>query len=478
MATSKIDGIPVYEALVDDERDGMVRISLVDLPAVLTGWQAYSGQMPLRFAVADEDKRLIRGVVMRADFPIYRADDSGEYYIIYRADTIRRMAEKYLAENRQNRVDTDHSGDEVRGVQMVQWFIKDTERGIAPAGFDDVADGSLFAEFHIADEALWNEVKAGTYRGFSLEGFFSFIPDQDQRDIDAIVDELEGAFKANNSHEYMAKIEKTLARLRELLEAANKPAPVQKCGRVTTDRGVLAWPGEEDLKAGDPVTILDQDGNEVRPEDGDYKTEDGKTIVVADGIVAEIRDPEAEVAPEGGEGEGNEPEQAQEASAKFRAIRTAFEESYDEKFRKIAEAVKEYINSYDFYIAEAGDDFAVVGSWGPDGEKFIRYEVSWTEEGNAVVNNPTEVRPAFVPVENPAAPAEPSAAEEELRTQLNDALAANKTLEAEAEALREQVAALKAQPAAKPAHEEVRDAAALARTGNKGVDRLNELMRR
>ena len=32
--------------------------------------------------------------------------------------------------------------------------------------------------------------------------------------------------------------------------------------------------------------------------DGEYRTEDGKTIVVVEGRVAEIRDPEAEVAPE------------------------------------------------------------------------------------------------------------------------------------------------------------------------------------
>jgi polyhydroxyalkanoate synthesis regulator phasin len=32
--------------------------------------------------------------------------------------------------------------------------------------------------------------------------------------------------------------------------------------------------------------------------DGEYRTEDGKVIVVADGVVAEIRDDAAEVAPE------------------------------------------------------------------------------------------------------------------------------------------------------------------------------------
>ena len=393
---------------MEGEDCGMVRISLVDFPAVLTNWQAFTAQAPVRFAIADEDKRLIRGVVMRADFPIYRADDRGEYYIIYRAETIRQMAEKYLAENRQNRVDTDHSGDEVRGVQMVQWFIKDTEKGIAPAGFEDVADGSLFAEFHIESDTIWDEIKAGTYRGFSLEGFFSFVPDTDQRDIDEIVDELEGKFKANNNQENMAKVERMIERLRQMLEAAT-PAPAQKFGRVTTDKGVLAWPGEADLKAGDPVNILDADGNEVRPEDGDYRTEDGKTIVVADGIVAEIRDPEAEVAPQG------EPEQEAETPAEAEPETPAAEPEAEPDYKALYEQALERIAELEAALAEATG-------------------------------------------------------------QTENALAENATMVAEVEALRAQIAELKAQPAAKPAHEELREAATIGKTGIKGLDRVAELL--
>lgn len=393
---------------MEGEDCGMVRISLVDFPAVLTNWQAFAAQAPVRFAIADEDKRLIRGVVMRADFPIYRADDRGEYYIIYRAETIRQMAEKYLAENRQNRVDTDHSGDDVEGVQMVQWFIKDTEKGIAPAGFEDVADGSLFAEFHIESDTIWDEIKAGTYRGFSLEGFFSFVPDTDQPNIDEIVEGLEGLFKANNfKQEDMAKIERVLELLRQKLEA--NPAPEQKFGRVTTDKGVLAWPGEADLKAGDPVMVLDADGNEVRPEDGDYLTEDGKTIVVADGIVAEIRDPEAEVAPQG------EPEAEPEQEAEAEPETPAAEPEAEPDYKALYEQALERIAELEAALAEATG-------------------------------------------------------------QTENALAENATMGAEVEALREQIAELKAQPAARPAHEELREAATIGKTGVKGLDRVAELM--
>ena len=100
---AKIQGIPVYEALIGGDGTGMTCISLVDSPAVLTTWQKFhDGEQVVRaqqFAVADEERRIIRGVIMRADFPIYRItknEQTGkaeEYYLIYRADTIRAMAE-------------------------------------------------------------------------------------------------------------------------------------------------------------------------------------------------------------------------------------------------------------------------------------------------------------------------------------------------------------------------------------------------
>ena len=164
-----IGGIPVYDALITDEETGMMKISLVDDPAVMSDFLAFDNIRKMQmYSVTDEEKRLVRGVVMRADFPIYRRDERmGEYYIIYKPETIRAMAEKYLAESRQNDVNVMHSTD-VDGVQMVQWFIKGD--GVSVTGFDDIADGSLFAEFHILNDEVWNAVKAGTTRGSPLRG--------------------------------------------------------------------------------------------------------------------------------------------------------------------------------------------------------------------------------------------------------------------------------------------------------------------
>ena len=262
-----INGFPVFDALVTDEETGMLKISLVDAPAVMTDFVAFKDQRPVQmYAVQDEDKRLVFGVVMRADFPIYRRDERiGEYYVVYKPDTIRQMAEKYLAESRQNNINLMHEdGTDVSGVQMVQWFIKDEAKGVNPAGFD-VPDGSLFAEFHILNDGVWEAIKEGTYKGFSLEGVFDFVPEESKAEVEEMVEECDGAFEAMFNKiqsilngKDMSKIDRFKARLAKLLASF---------GSVSTDRGVLSWDGEEDLKAGDEVYILDGEGNRSNAED-------------------------------------------------------------------------------------------------------------------------------------------------------------------------------------------------------------------
>ena len=519
MAIVKIDGIPVYDATLGED-GGMLRISLVDAPAVMADFVAFAKQKPVQmYRIEDEEQRRVLGVVMRADFPIYRRDDRlGEYYIIYRADTIREMAQKYLAEGRQNNVNLMHQGADVEGVEMVQYFIKG--KGLQPEGFEDIADGSLFAEFHIVDEAIWDKVKDGTYKGFSLEGLFDLVPEEDKDDVQRIVDDLKGRFSET--------IKKTNMKVQKFFKALEAALVAVKMGTITTDKGVLAWDGEEDLKEGDRVYLEDEEGNRSDVEDGQYKTTDGKVINVVDNVVASIEDAEAEVAPEeqpetfgsvntdkgeirwDGEGEleagvevyvvnedgeravpedGDyttedgkvirvedgkvaeirDPEAEVAPQDEFKARIQKMEASYDEIFANIAAAVREALGNDDIYVVEAGADYAVVAVWDENGEKFLRYALETAEDGAVTLKGePVEVKPMFVPVdfvgpfEKGAEEEAPAAEEEELRK--------------ENESLREQLTAMRKKAAARPAHEEFQSISAQEKTGNKRLDRLSQII--
>lgn len=65
---------------------------------------------------------------------------------------------------------------------------------------------------------------------------------------------------------------------------------------IKTDKAVLEYDGEE-LKVETEVFVVDENGERKPAEDGNYVTEEGKTIVVADGKVTEILEKEEEVEP-------------------------------------------------------------------------------------------------------------------------------------------------------------------------------------
>ena len=73
-----------------------------------------------------------------------------------------------------------------------------------------------------------------------------------------------------------------------------------KFSDVKTDKAVLTWDSDEDLREGMDVYVADENGEYAPAADGEYVTEDGKTIVVKDGKVESITDPKAEVDPEEG----------------------------------------------------------------------------------------------------------------------------------------------------------------------------------
>ena len=68
-----------------------------------------------------------------------------------------------------------------------------------------------------------------------------------------------------------------------------------KLGEVKTDKAVLTCDGDGELEVGMEVfveTEADDTIEYMHPEDGEYVTEDGRTIVIKDGFVEEIKEVE------------------------------------------------------------------------------------------------------------------------------------------------------------------------------------------
>lgn len=129
------------------------------------------------FQVVSEDEHIISGPLMLAEELIYRNNEKfGEHYVKFSAETIKAIAIKFSKKKYQANVNLMHDPQQkVDGVTMFESFITDKKRGIMPmAGYEDVADGSWFGSFYVENPEVWDAIKSGEYRGFSVEGLFDY----------------------------------------------------------------------------------------------------------------------------------------------------------------------------------------------------------------------------------------------------------------------------------------------------------------
>ena len=146
----------------------------------------------LGFAIQNEECREVFGAAMIPDMLIYRNDGMGEYYVKFSADTIKQIAEKFFTKDYHKSANIMHeSGTPLDGVVFFQSLIKDSTKGITLAG--DHPDGTWFLGAKINNDALWQGIKTGKYKGFSVEGLFAGKPtDAAQMQYQKIMDIING----------------------------------------------------------------------------------------------------------------------------------------------------------------------------------------------------------------------------------------------------------------------------------------------
>ena len=177
--------IPVFNIDFTDESIWN-SISIVDLPAIEKDFIKLSKQSEVKFSI-NEEKRDVMGPCIIKDQLIYRNDERGEYYIKFSADTIKKMAIQFFKRDAQNNGNVMHSVD-VPGVTFYQSFIKDTNRGINPEGFEDVPDGSWFVTAHVDNDDVWRLISSGELRGFSIDCMAEFQEIKEEKALDTLED--------------------------------------------------------------------------------------------------------------------------------------------------------------------------------------------------------------------------------------------------------------------------------------------------
>ena len=167
----------IRELLIDDNSQELAidAISLVSAPAIEQDFVYFGKEKNnLTFAKIDEEKRMLISPALIPNKQIFRYDPNtdSEYYVYFSPETVRKASELYLKHNNHHKATHEHS-ERVSGVLTVESWIKEGDSDKSKLYGFDLPNGTWFVKMKIENDDLWKEIKSGSLRGLSIEGYFT-----------------------------------------------------------------------------------------------------------------------------------------------------------------------------------------------------------------------------------------------------------------------------------------------------------------
>ena len=161
--------IKKYKVGIDSETEA---ISMVTEPAIESDFVFLSKDNAIvKEAFSTDEKHMVYGAVLRPDFPIYRNDGENEYYLEFTSESIERMARDYMMNYRQGNVTIQHE-EYANEVFMVESWIKqdmDKDKSVSVGLDKSLPIGTWFCGFYVNNNDVWERIKSGELKGFSVE---------------------------------------------------------------------------------------------------------------------------------------------------------------------------------------------------------------------------------------------------------------------------------------------------------------------
>lgn len=273
--------VAVYRGLIADKKNqGVYGISLVNDPAMEGLWVTFSkNKKPFEIKLKEvkNEERTVCGVVMVPDFPVYRNDENGEYYIVFSKEVIKESAHLMLTNGFHHNSTIEHE-DIISGVNVVEsWIVEDPKNDKANFYGLETTAGTWCCKMKINDDNIWNNfVKTGKVKGFSIDGLFTFE-------------------KTNiNLNSQKMKKGNVISMLKTLLSAITPEVKLKRYQSDDSKELFFEVEGEE-LKEGLTLYVISQASGEneeaktIAP-DGKYFIDGKEVLVDKDGIITSVKD--------------------------------------------------------------------------------------------------------------------------------------------------------------------------------------------
>jgi len=157
----------------EDSLSGIDAVSVVQNPAIQENFIALK-RHEVTLKEIDEEKRLLMGAALIPNKHIYRRNEKDEeYYIYFSEKTVRKASELFLMRSNQNNATYEHK-DKLNGMSVVEsWIIEDEQHDKSKKYGFDLPVGTWMISMKVNNDEVWNDVKEGKVKGFSIEGYFA-----------------------------------------------------------------------------------------------------------------------------------------------------------------------------------------------------------------------------------------------------------------------------------------------------------------
>jgi hypothetical protein len=190
--------VEIIELLIDDTKleAGINAVSVVESPAIEENFIALK-KHEVELKEVDAEKRILMGAALVPNKQIYRRNKDKEFYIYFSEDTVRKASELFLMRSNQNNATLEHERKMLDGMSVVEsWIIEDEKQDkSAKYGFN-LPKGTWMISMKVNNDEIWQKVKDGEVKGFSIEGHF--------------VDQYEMSLQQNEEDEIIAFLKEIL----------------------------------------------------------------------------------------------------------------------------------------------------------------------------------------------------------------------------------------------------------------------------
>jgi len=315
-----------YEAKYDPLKNkGVYGISLVENPAMEGLFIALS-KNEIQLKEVDKEQRILIGLVLEPNKPIYRNQNGEEFNIVFNEETIKDLSYGFFKNNSHSNSTIEHDVKQnIQGVTFTEsWIVENPDIDKSTNFGFKYPKGSWVAVMKVDSEEVWNDyVKTGKVQGFSIDAMLSLeevklSKNQTTTGIDiwfkdsmitkgSNIQTLDGNDLPNGKYELMTDIEievldgkvlnlteikmsNTNSLLERILLALTPEKKIQLGSMMLADGSLKIEFDGETLSEGISCWVTAEDGTKVPVPVGEHPLEDGTILVVEqEGIVKEVK---------------------------------------------------------------------------------------------------------------------------------------------------------------------------------------------